>query len=59
MKSGITRDEPPAGSAGAAALIGRLISEESRLAVGAKLHWAQYAQQQIAALAQRESDARA
>jgi DNA-binding PadR family transcriptional regulator len=44
-----------AGSDGDGALVARLISEEHRLALGAKLAWAQYARRELGALA----DARA
>jgi hypothetical protein len=36
---------------GAAALLARLVSEENRLSVGAKLSWVEYARQQFKALA--------
>jgi DNA-binding PadR family transcriptional regulator len=46
-------DETP----GTAGLVARLIGEETRLALAAKLEWAQYARMQLRALAERQSAA--
>lgn len=43
---------------GIAALVARLISEEHRLAVGAKLAWVQYARRELRALAHAQSSRR-
>jgi DNA-binding PadR family transcriptional regulator len=42
------------GAPGTIGLVSRLIGEETRLALAAKLEWAQYARAQVLALAQRE-----
>jgi DNA-binding PadR family transcriptional regulator len=47
-----------AATEGTSALVARLISEEQRLAVGAKLEWVQYARRELSALANAQASRR-
>lgn len=50
MGTAIARNTALAGTADASALLRRLLEEERRLAVGAKLEWSEYARTQLKAL---------
>jgi hypothetical protein len=53
MGTEIARGGAGGGPEGAPAVLGRLLDEQERLAVGAKLEWVQYAREQLGAAAER------
>jgi hypothetical protein len=53
LEEGAKSPLPPPDAAGAAAMIARLVAEEQRLAVGAKLAWVQFAREVFKSLGGR------